>query len=111
MTEATLGRMISALQDLREDVARLERRVHTWELWAQTDGLDFPRAGTRLSELESKLVIDRQAIVARLVAEIRADPGLRELLRGPRGLPGLDGEKGPPGDAGSTVIREQRIVG
>lgn len=51
--------------------------------------------------------IDTEAVIAR----IKTDPQLRELLRGPRGLPGTDGKPGPQGDAGATVIREQRVVG
>lgn len=48
---------------------------------------------------------------ADVIARIRTDPQLRELLRGPRGLPGLDGKNGAPGHDGKDIIREVRISG
>jgi hypothetical protein len=109
--EGALQRLAARHVALETKARELERRMEVLETWAQEPSADFSKAGTRLSALESKLVIDRQAIVAGLVAEIRRDPQLRELLRGPRGQAGEDGKPGPPGDAGSTVIREVKIAG
>ena len=107
MVRATIERLLR--REREQEV--LERRLDILESWAQDPQVAFPEAGTRLRKLELQLVLDHKAIVAAVVAQIRSDPQLRELLRGPRGLAGDPGKPGPPGDAGATVIRETRISG
>lgn len=102
---------------IEDRVRALENRLERLDVYEQAlqDAIDRAVAavGERAAELESRVstIADRSAIVAELAALIRSDPHLRELLRGPRGIPGLDGNPGPPGDAGATVIRERTISG
>jgi len=105
------ARLIERFLELEGRVGETERRLNVLESWAAEPSAPFPHAGSRLAALEAKVELDQRALITAVVDQIRKDPQLRELLRGPRGIPGLDGDKGPPGDAGQTVLREVRISG
>jgi multidrug efflux pump subunit AcrA (membrane-fusion protein) len=109
--EATLERAIARLLEAEAAQREIKIRLDQLESWAQDPQVPFPQVGTRLRDLELKLAFDQRAAVEALVQRIRAEPALRELLRGPQGRPGEDGKPGPAGDAGATVIREVKISG
>lgn len=88
-----------------------KRTLAVLEAWARLSERPPAQVGQLLDELVARPAVDRQAIIAGLVDQIRRDPQLRELLRGPRGMPGVDGGPGPKGDSGATVIREVKISG
>ena len=109
--EEHVVRLTAAHTELGKLVRTWEDRIHRLETWAQDPSNPLPATGTRLRDLEVRQARLVEEAVARLAQQIREDPQLRELLRGPRGLRGEDGEKGEQGENAATVIREVKISG